>query len=91
MTERPEAALAGRARIIGTSREAIVAEAADLLNNSIAYRVMSEGENPYGDGHAARRILEALVRWFQGRNPILEAGQEFQGTVSTSEEVAISD
>jgi len=91
VTERPEAALAGRARIIGTSREAIVAEAADLLNNSIAYRVMSEGENPYGDGHAARRILEALVRWFQGRNPILEAGQEFQGTVSTSEEVAISD
>src|SRR5207237_8502727 len=66
VTERPEASMMGLARIIGTSREAIVSEAAELLSDPAAYRSMSEGGNPYGDGRAAERIVESLGRWFHG-------------------------
>ena len=78
VTERPEASQFGTAKIIGMSREGIVSEAEHLLTDPGAYRDMSEGENPYGDGKAAERIVEALARWYQGKTPLLEPGKEFK-------------
>ena len=56
-------------------------EASELLSNRQAYRAMSEGGNPYGDGRAAERIVESLSRWFHGKKPLLEGWQQFQGMV----------
>src|SRR5690349_866228 len=77
VTERPEASMMGLARIVGTSREAIVREASDILSSSIVYRTMSEGANPYGDGRASARIADALGRWMSGASPVLESSQQF--------------
>jgi UDP-N-acetylglucosamine 2-epimerase (non-hydrolysing) len=81
VTERPEASLMGLARIVGTSREAIVREATDILSSSVVYRTMSEGQNPYGDGRASARIAETLWRWKMGLTPLLEAGNQFESGV----------
>ena len=62
VTERPEAMRAGLAKLVGTDRETIVAEASRLLTDPDAYAKMSGGQNPYGDGKAAERILEILCR-----------------------------
>jgi UDP-N-acetylglucosamine 2-epimerase (non-hydrolysing) len=60
VTERPEAVEAGAVRLVGSAVEAIVAGAAELLDNPAAYQRMSQAGNPYGDGQAARRIVDAL-------------------------------
>lgn len=60
-TERPEAAEAGVARMVGTDQARIVAEASRLLSEREAYDAMAQAMNPYGDGHAARRILDTLA------------------------------
>lgn len=60
VTERPEAVQAGMARIVGTSRQAIVSAATELLTNASAYASMSQGISPYGDGMAASRIVSAI-------------------------------
>src|SRR5579863_1560297 len=78
VTERPEASQFGMARIIGMSREAIVSEADRLLNDSDAYLDMSEGDNPYGDGHGSERIVEAVSRWYQKKTTLLAADKEFK-------------
>jgi len=78
VTERPEASQFGMAKIIGMSREGIVSETNRLLDNSDAYLDMSEGENPYGDGHGSERIVEAVSRWHQKKTPLLEADKEFK-------------
>jgi len=78
VTERPEASQFGMAKIIGMSREGIVSEADRLLNDVDAYLDMSEGENPYGDGHGSERIVEAVSRWYQKKTPLLEPSQEFK-------------
>lgn len=77
VTERPEASMMGLARIVGTSRERIVEEAANLLTNQALYRSMSEAESPYGDGRASERISKALTRWFQGSLPALQEEEQF--------------
>jgi UDP-N-acetylglucosamine 2-epimerase (non-hydrolysing) len=59
-TERPEAVLAGTAKLIGTNRERIVAESLRLLDDEAHYRSMSRAHNPYGDGKANDRIVELL-------------------------------
>ncbi|HXB20231.1 MAG TPA: UDP-N-acetylglucosamine 2-epimerase (non-hydrolyzing) [Candidatus Solibacter sp.] len=79
VTERPEASIMGLSRIVGTSRSAIVEEASELFSNRAAYRSMSEGGNPYGDGRAAERIVESLSRWFNGKKPLLEHWRQFHG------------
>jgi len=61
VTERPEAIEAGAARIVGTDREAIVRETYRLLDDAEAYAAMARAVNPFGDGHAAERIVEALA------------------------------
>jgi UDP-N-acetylglucosamine 2-epimerase (non-hydrolysing) len=65
-TERPEAVEAGTVRLVGTDADAIVREAAHLLDDPAAYRTMSRAHNPYGDGRAAARILAAIRSHFTG-------------------------
>jgi UDP-N-acetylglucosamine 2-epimerase (non-hydrolysing) len=81
LTERPEASLMGLARIVGTSREAIVREATDILGSTVVYRTMSEGHNPYGDGHASKRIADGLWRWFNRVSPALNSNEQFENGV----------
>ncbi|MCS7224284.1 MAG: UDP-N-acetylglucosamine 2-epimerase (non-hydrolyzing) [Armatimonadetes bacterium] len=66
-TERPEAVAAGVVKVIGTDEERIVAEVSQLLTDEAAYRRMQRPVNPYGDGKAARRIVQA-VGFFFGLN-----------------------
>ncbi|MBU4457057.1 MAG: UDP-N-acetylglucosamine 2-epimerase (non-hydrolyzing) [Nanoarchaeota archaeon] len=61
VTERPEAVEAGTVRVVGTDRELIVVEVTRLLENGSEYQRMSQAVNPYGDGHAAKRIVKALL------------------------------
>jgi len=61
ITERPEAVDAGTARVVGTQTEQIVRQVQRLLDDSAAYAEMASAVNPYGDGHAAERICEALL------------------------------
>jgi len=81
VTERPEASMIGLARIVGTSRDAIVREASDILASSVVYRTMSEGQNPYGDGRASSRIAESLWGWLNGATPVLELSQQFDSGI----------
>ena len=60
-TERPEAVAAGTAKVVGTDRAVIVAEATKLLDDPASYAVMARAANPYGDGKAAQRIRDILV------------------------------
>jgi UDP-N-acetylglucosamine 2-epimerase (non-hydrolysing) len=78
VTERPEASQFGMSKIVGMVREVIVNETSRLLTDADAYLDMSDGENPYGDGRAAERIVEVLSRWYQGKKPLLEADKEFK-------------
>ncbi len=59
-TERPEALDEGTAMLVGTDRERIFAETTRLLTDAEAYRSMALSHNPYGDGRAAGRIVDAL-------------------------------
>ena len=59
-TERPEAVDAGTVKLVGTQVNSIVTELSSLLSNEDAYKVMSFAHNPYGDGKACSRILDAL-------------------------------
>ena len=59
-TERPEAVRAGNVRLVGTSRERIVAEAAALLGDAAKLAEMAQVRHPFGDGHASERIADAL-------------------------------
>jgi len=61
ITERPEAVLAGNARLVGTDREKIVAETTKLLKNIQHRREMAKQTNLYGDGRASERIVSALL------------------------------
>ena len=60
-TERPEAVSAGTVKLVGTNTADIVRELNRLLVDTSAYRDMSYAHNPYGDGNACQRILEALI------------------------------
>ncbi|MBM3129902.1 MAG: UDP-N-acetylglucosamine 2-epimerase (non-hydrolyzing) [Chloroflexi bacterium] len=63
-TERPEAIEAGTAKIVGTDRAVIVRETYRLLDDAEAYAAMARAVNPFGDGHAAERIVDALSASF---------------------------
>ncbi|WP_429141273.1 non-hydrolyzing UDP-N-acetylglucosamine 2-epimerase [Aeromonas hydrophila] len=60
-TERPAAVKAGTVRLVGTCDETIVAETVRLLDDELAYQVMSHANNPYGDGRTSQRIVEAVI------------------------------
>lgn len=56
-TERPEGVAAGTLKVVGTSKDNVRQEMLTLLNNNQQYQKMAEAQNPYGDGHAAERIV----------------------------------
>lgn len=66
VTERPEAVASGTAKLVGTDPDLIVAEVNRLLSDSAAYEAVATAINPYGDGFAAQRSLEALLHAFDG-------------------------
>lgn len=66
-TERPEALEAGTALLVGTSVDAIVEQTNLLLDDHARYLGMSEAHNPYGDGCAARRIVDKILEFAQAR------------------------
>ncbi len=59
-TERPEALEAGTVKLVGTNYDKIVSEVSELLDNQAYYDKMSKAVNPYGDGLACKRIVDAL-------------------------------
>ena len=59
-TERPEALENGTVCLVGTDYDKIVAEVSTLLDDEEEYRKMSQAVNPYGDGKACERIVDAL-------------------------------
>ena len=60
-TERPEALESGTVHLVGTNHDLIVNEVSTLLDDPVAYERMSKAVNPYGDGKACRRIVEAFT------------------------------
>jgi UDP-N-acetylglucosamine 2-epimerase (non-hydrolysing) len=77
-TERAEAIGVGQAKLIGRDPARIVDECSLLLSDDRAYRAMQRGSNPFGDGHAARRIVAAMDAWFSGASRLLPPEQEFR-------------
>lgn len=63
-TERPEGVASGAAMLVGMEKTRIVTATRHLLTDEFAYSQMVGYDNPYGDGHAARRTVEGLVHWF---------------------------
>ncbi|OOE14435.1 non-hydrolyzing UDP-N-acetylglucosamine 2-epimerase [Fictibacillus arsenicus] len=63
-TERPEGIEAGTLKLAGTDEETIYGLAKELLTDVSAYEAMSKASNPYGDGEASRRIVEAILYHF---------------------------
>lgn len=59
-TERPEAVEAGTVKLVGTDPNKLVNASFELIDNQKAYEAMSMAHNPYGDGTAARQIVEAI-------------------------------
>ena len=59
-TERPEALEAGTVKLVGTDYDKIVGEVSRLIEDEAYYRQMSQAVNPYGDGKACERIVDAL-------------------------------
>lgn len=66
-TERPEGVAAGTLRLVGTDPKRVQAAMCQLLEDPAAYRQMAESPNPYGDGQATARILDALAYHFGQR------------------------
>ncbi len=63
-TERPEGIDAGTARLTGPNADAIVTHARRLLSDQNAYAEMANAKNPYGDGHAAERVVRRIREHF---------------------------
>lgn len=63
-TERPEGIAAGTLKLVGTDSEVIYNETLRLLTDTEEYDRMSKASNPYGDGHASERIVDAIIEKF---------------------------
>ncbi len=63
VTERPEAVEAGTVRVVGTDRMRIFEWTRKLLSDPAEYDKMARAVNPYGDGHAAERIVKAILEY----------------------------
>jgi UDP-N-acetylglucosamine 2-epimerase len=67
-TERPEAVAAGTVRMTGVEEETIFFLGSELLSDQNTYRRMAHAVNPYGDGQACRRIVDAIQWHFHQRS-----------------------
>ena len=65
VTERPEGVAAGVLKLVGTSSESIFEETRLLLENEELYSKMAHAANPFGDGHAAERIVQAILDYHE--------------------------
>lgn len=65
-TERPEAVASGTVKIAGVDKDVIVSMTKELLDNPSAYDKMAKAANPYGDGNASQRIVQAILHKFTG-------------------------
>ena len=63
-TERPEGVEAGTLKLVGTESEKVKEEMEELLDNDAEYQRMAQAKNPYGDGKASERILDAIAYYF---------------------------
>lgn len=63
VTERPEGLAAGALKLVGTDPERITGETRRLLDDPAAYQAMAHADNPFGDGHAAGRIVQGLLQY----------------------------
>ncbi len=63
-TERPEGIKAGTLKLVGTDEDVIYEETKKLLLDKESYEKMSKASNPYGDGHASERIVDAIIEYF---------------------------
>lgn len=63
-TERPEGVEVGTLKLVGTESEKVKKEMEELLDNDAEYRRMAQAKNPYGDGKASERILDAIAYYF---------------------------
>jgi UDP-N-acetylglucosamine 2-epimerase (non-hydrolysing) len=63
VTERPEGVEAGVLKLVGTDSDVIYSEAHHLLTDAAVYERMAHAKNPFGDGHAAERIVDAILRY----------------------------
>ena len=66
-TERPEGITAGTLKLVGTNEETIYNETKKLLTDNEEYNKMSRASNPYGDGHASKRIVDAIIEKYRGK------------------------
>ncbi len=64
-TERPEGVEAGVLKLVGTQTDTIVRETSRLLEDTQAYQAMAHAANPFGDGHAAERIVQAVLNFHE--------------------------
>lgn len=83
-TERPEAVSAGAVRLIGTNEDAVFEAVAELIDVPASYEAMARALNPYGDGQAARRTVQALAHHYG----LGEPADEFEYV--TSDATAVS-
>ncbi len=77
-TERPEAIAAGTVKLIGTERDVVYGETRRLLGDAAEYHRMSASSNPYGDGLASKRIVQAILHHYglaqEGAQPFTVKG-----------------
>ena len=64
-TERPEGIKAETLKLVGTDEDVIYEETKKLLLDKKEYEKMSKASNPYGDGHASERIVDAIIKYFE--------------------------
>ena len=67
-TERPEGVKAGTLKLVGTEVDKVREAMLELLENKEAYDEMANAKNPYGDGHASDRIMDAISYYFDKEN-----------------------
>ncbi len=64
-TERPEGVEAGALKLVGTDEADVYQAIRELLDNEEVYNEMSHSKNPYGDGYASEKILDAIDQHFK--------------------------
>ena len=72
-TERPEGIAAGTLKLVGTDEDVIYEETKKLLTDKNEYEKMSKASNPYGDGHASERIVDAIVEKFSNKSEVIKS------------------
>ncbi len=83
-TERPEAVVAGTVLLVGTERAQILSHARRLLRDELEYAAMATAINPYGDGRAVERTLDALLHRYRGG----PAPEQFSGEADHATDTA---